>query len=69
MAKKTIRRVDEKVYRATRSALKEGSDTKRYNNADEVQEPFNWRELLTGLLFIVIALGIFVKVLWELFNV
>lgn len=69
MAKKTIRRVDEKVYRATRSVLKEGSDTKRYNNADEVQEPFNWRELLTGLLFIVIALGIFVKVVWELFNV
>ena len=69
MAKKIIRRVDEKVYRATRSVLKEGSDTKRYNNVDEAQEPFNWRQLLIGLLFICIALCLLIKVIWELFNV
>ena len=108
MAKRRIGRVDENVYRAIKSALKEEPDTKRVaelfgisqstvqgvqrnksyslykdelgekrkakpstlrDNVDEVQESLNWRQLLTFLLFIVIALGIFVKVVWELFNV
>jgi Mn-dependent DtxR family transcriptional regulator len=57
------------LYKDELVAKRKAKPSTLRDNVDEVQESLNWRELLTGLLFIVIALCIFVKVVWELFNV